>query len=249
MAPVYLVTGASRGIGAAVARLAAASQGASVCVNYVANAEAANAVVDDIVAGGGKAIACQGDMAVEADIVRVFDTCEAELGPVDVFVNNAGILDQEGDLEAFSADRIARIVDVNVTGAIICAREAVKRMSTRNGGRGGSIVNISSMAATLGSPGAYVDYAASKGAIDTLTIGLAREVAQQGIRVNGIRPGIIETDIHASGGNPTRAADLGHTVPMGRAGKPEEVAEAVLWLASDKASYVTGSTLNVSGGR
>jgi len=249
MAPVYLVTGGSRGIGAAVARLAAAADGAAVCVNYIANADAAQSVVNDIVSAGGKAIACQGDMAVEDDIIRVFDECESAFGPATVLVNNAGVLDQEGSLEDFSADRISRIVDVNVTGAIICAREATRRMSTKNGGAGGAIVNISSMAATLGSSGTYVDYAASKGAIDTLTIGLAREVAQQGIRVNGIRPGIIETDIHASGGNPTRADDLAHTVPMGRAGKPEEIAEAVIWLASDKASYVTGSTINVSGGR
>ena len=248
MAPVFLVTGGSRGIGAAVARLAAV-QGAAVGVNYVSNADAAQAVVDDIVGAGGQAVACQGDMAVEADIMRIFDECEVALGPVTVLVNNAGILDQEGSLEEFSTERIGRIVDLNVTGALICSREAVRRMSIKNGGRGGSIVNISSMAATLGSGGTYVDYATSKGAIDTLTIGLAREVARQGIRVNGIRPGIIETDIHASGGNPTRAADLADTVPMGRVGRPEEIAEAVIWLASDKASYVTGSTINVSGGR
>ncbi|MEP0940512.1 MAG: SDR family oxidoreductase [Rhizobiaceae bacterium] len=248
MEAVFLVTGGSRGIGAAVARLAA-EQGAAVGVNYVANADAAQAVADEIVGQGGKAIACKGDMAVEADIVRVFDECEVAFGPVTVLVNNAGVLDQEGSLEDFSAERISRIVDLNVTGALICAREAVRRMSTKNGGKGGSIVNISSMAATLGSGGTYVDYAASKGAIDTFTIGLSREVARQGIRVNGIRPGIIETDIHASGGNPTRANDLADTVPMGRAGKPQEIAEAVIWLASDKASYVTGSTINVSGGR
>ena len=248
MEAVFLVTGGSRGIGAAVARLAA-EQGAAVGVNYVANAGAAQAVVDEIVGQGGKAIACKGDMAVEADIVRVFDECEAAFWPVTVLVNNAGVLDQEGSLEDFSAERISRIVDLNVTGALICAREAVRRMSKKNGGKGGSIVNISSMAATLGSGGTYVDYAASKGAIDSLTIGLSREVARQGIRVNGIRPGIIETDIHASGGNPTRANDLADTVPMGRAGKPQEIAEAVIWLASDKASYVTGSTINVSGGR
>ena len=248
MAPVYLITGGSRGIGAAVARLAA-EQGASVCVNYVANGDAAQAIVDDIKGQGGQAIACQGDMAIEADIQRVFDECTAALGPVTVLVNNAGVLDMEGNLEDFSADRISRIINLNVTGALLCAREAVRRMSTDNGGHGGSIINISSMAATLGSGGAYVDYAASKGAIDALTIGLAREVARQGIRVNGIRPGIIETDIHASGGNPTRAEDLADTVPMGRPGKPQEVAEAVIWLASDKASYITGSTINVSGGR
>lgn len=248
MAPVYLITGGSRGIGAAVARLAA-EQGAAVCVNYVANADAAQAVVDDIKSRGGQAMACQGDMAVEADIARVFNECSTAFGPVTVLVNNAGVLDTEGNLADFSSERIARIINLNVTGALICAREAVRRMSTNNGGEGGSIINISSMAATLGSGGAYVDYAASKGAIDALTIGLAREVARQGIRVNGIRPGIIETDIHASGGNPTRASDLADTVPMGRPGRPQEVAEAVVWLASDKASYITGSTINVSGGR
>lgn len=248
MAPVYLITGGSRGIGAAVARLAA-EQGAAVCVNYVANADAAQAVVDDIKSRGGQAMACQGDMAVEADIARVFNECSTALGPVTVLVNNAGVLDMEGNLADFSSERISRIINLNVTGALICAREAVRRMSTNNGGEGGSIINISSMAATLGSGGAYVDYAASKGAIDALTIGLAREVARRGIRVNGIRPGIIETDIHASGGNPTRASDLADTVPMGRPGKPQEVAEAVVWLASDKASYITGSTINVSGGR
>ena len=248
MAPVYLITGGSRGIGAAVARLAA-EQGAAVCVNYVSNADAAQSVVDDITSRGGQAMACQGDMAVEADIQRVFDECAAAFGPVTVLVNNAGVLDLEGNLADFSSERISRIINLNVTGALICSREAVRRMSTDNGGQGGAIINISSMAATLGSGGVYVDYAASKGAIDALTIGLAREVARQGIRVNGIRPGIIETDIHASGGNPTRAEDLADTVPMGRAGKPHEVAEAVIWLASDKASYITGSTINVSGGR
>ena len=248
MAPVYLITGGSRGIGAAVARLAA-EQGASVCVNYVANGDAAQAVVDDIKSRGGQVMACQGDMAIEADIERVFDECSNAFGPVTVLVNNAGVLDLEGNLADFSSERISRIINLNVTGALLCAREAVRRMSTDSGGRGGSIINISSMAATLGSGGAYVDYAASKGAIDALTIGLAREVARQGIRVNGIRPGIIETDIHASGGNPTRAEDLADTVPMGRPGKPQEVAEAVIWLASDKASYITGSTINVSGGR
>ncbi len=248
MTSVFLVTGGSRGIGAATALLAG-SGGASVCVNYVANQKAAEAVVSQIEDAGGKAIAVQGDMAVEADIVRVFEACEAALGPVTVLVNNAGVVDTEGRLEEFSAERIARIINLNVTGALICAREAVRRMSTKNAGRGGAIVNISSMAAPLGGPATYVDYAASKGAIDTLTVGLSREVAMEGIRVNGVRPGIIDTEIHASGGNPNRARDLAHTVPMGRAGTAEEVAEAVLWLASDAASYVTGTTINVSGGR
>ncbi|MEL6701534.1 MAG: SDR family oxidoreductase [Pseudomonadota bacterium] len=248
MSAIYLITGGSRGIGAAVAKLAGA-QGAKVCVNYVANGDAAAEVVEAVKATGGDAIAVQGDMAVEADVVALFDACEAQLGPATVLVNNAGVLDLEGRLEDFGADRIARIIDVNVTGAIICAREAVRRMSTKNGGSGGSVVNISSMAAPLGGPSTYVDYAASKGAIDTLTVGLSREVALEGIRVNGVRPGIIDTDIHAAGGNPDRAEKLAHTVPMGRAGTAEEVAEAIVWLASDKASYVTGSTINVSGGR
>lgn len=248
MSKVFLVTGGSRGIGAATAHMAA-HQGARVCVNYVSNRTAADEVVTSIQKSGGIAFAVQGDMGNEQDIVRVFDACEEELGPVSVLVNNAGILDQEGRLEDFSAERIANIINVNVIGAIICAREAVRRMSTKNGGAGGAIVNISSMAATLGAGSTYLDYAASKGAIDTLTIGLSREVAMEGIRVNGIRPGIIETDIHAAGGNPNRAADLAHTVPMGRAGRAEEVASAICWLASDAASYVTGSTLNVSGGR
>lgn len=248
MPDVFLVTGGSRGIGAATARLAGA-RGAKVCVNYVANREAALSVVADIEASGGRATAVQGDMALEADILKVFDACEAELGAVTVLINNAGVLDQEGRLEEFSADRIARIINLNVTGAIICAREAVKRMSTKNGGKGGSIVNISSAAAQLGGSSTYVDYAASKGAIDTLTVGLAREVAREGIRVNGIRPGIIETEIHATGGNPDRARTMVDIVPMGRAGRAEEVAEAALWLASTAASYVTGTTINVSGGR
>lgn len=248
MTGVMIVTGGSRGIGAASARLAA-KRGYDVCINYVSNRDAAASVVADVVAAGQRAIAIQGDMAVEADIVSVFEQASTELGQVTALVNNAGVLDLEGRLESFEADRIARIIDVNVTGALLCAREAVRRMSTKNGGAGGAIVNISSMAATLGGPATYLDYAASKGAIDTLTIGLSREVAAEGIRVNGVRPGIIETDIHASGGNPSRAVDLAHTVPMQRAGRPEEVAEAIIWLASDAASYVTGTSINVSGGR
>ncbi len=243
-----LITGGSRGIGAATA-IMAGTRGYTVCVNYVSNREAADQIVAKIKESGSKAIAVQGDMAVEADILRVFDTCEKELGPITALVNNAGVLDQEGRLEDFTADRVARIIDVNVTGAILCAREAVRRMAISRGGKGGSIVNISSMAAPLGGSATYVDYAASKGAIDTLTIGLSREVAMDGIRVNGVRPGIIDTDIHASGGNPDRAKALAHTVPMQRAGTAEEVAEAILWLASDAASYVTGSSINVSGGR
>ena len=245
---VFLITGGSRGIGAATARLAG-KRGAKVCVNFVANRSAAEAVVADIRASGSEAIAAQGDMAKEEDILRVFAECAEQLGSPTVLINNAGIIDIEGRLDEFTADRIARIIDLNVTGAILCAREAVKHMSTRHSGNGGSIVNISSMAAPLGGSSTYVDYAASKGAIDTLTVGLSREVAREGIRVNGVRPGVIDTDIHASGGNPNRATDLAGTVPMGRPGTAEEVAEAILWLASDAASYVTGSTINVSGGR
>jgi len=245
---VFLITGGSRGIGAATARLAG-KRGAKVCVNFVANRSAAEAVVADIRASGSEAIAAQGDMAKEEDILRVFAECAEQLGSPTVLINNAGIIDIEGRLDEFTADRIARIIDLNVTGAILCAREAVKHMSTRHSGNGGSIVNISSMAAPLGGSSTYVDYAASKGAIDTLTVGLSREVAREGIRVNGVRPGVIDTDIHASGGNPNRATDLADTVPMGRPGTAEEVAEAILWLASDAASYVTGSTINVSGGR
>ena len=244
----FLITGGSRGIGAAVAELAA-SKGHDVCINYVANEEAARSVVEKCVAHGVRALSVQGDMAVEADIIRLFDTCEKELGPITTFVNNAGILEQEGKLVDFSADRIARIVNLNTTGNILCAREAVRRMALSSGGKGGSIVNISSAAALLGSPNTYVDYAASKGAIDTLTKGLSLEVARDGLRVNGVRPGIIDTDIHASGGNPDRATKLADTVPMGRAGTPTEIAEAVIWLASDAASYVTGTTINVTGGR
>ena len=248
MTATFLITGGSRGIGAAVARLAGA-EGANVCVNFVSNKASAADVVDQVKAAGGNAIAVQGDMALEKDVIALFDACTSTFGAPTVLINNAGVLDTEGRLEDFSADRVARIVDLNVTGAILCAREAVRRMSTKNGGAGGAIVNISSMAAPLGGPSTYVDYAASKGAIDTLTVGLSKEVAREGIRVNGVRPGIIDTDIHASGGNPTRAVDLADTVPMGRAGSAEEVAEAVIWLASDKASYVTGSSINVSGGR
>jgi NAD(P)-dependent dehydrogenase (short-subunit alcohol dehydrogenase family) len=243
-----IVTGGSRGIGAACALLAARN-GYSVVVNYATNAEAADNVVNQILSEGGKAMAVPGDVAEQSDITRLFAEAATNLGPVTALVNNAGILDQEGRLDEFSTERITRIIAVNLTGAILCAREAVKTMSTRHGGKGGSIVNISSIAAILGAPGVYVDYAATKGAIDTFTIGLAREVANESIRVNGVRPGIIDTDIHASGGNPDRVESMKHVVPMLRGGSPMEVAEAVLWLISDKASYVTGTTIDVSGGR
>jgi len=248
MSPVMLITGASRGIGAATARLAGTHDYA-VAVNYVRNADAATAVVADIETNGGTALAVQADVGQEADIMRLFETVDEKLGTLSVLVNNAGVLETQMRLEDMDAARIKRVFAANVTGAFLCAREAVKRMSTKHGGKGGAIVNVSSMAARLGSPGEYVDYAASKGAIDAMTIGLAKEVASEGIRVNAVRPGIIATDIHASGGEPGRVERVGPTLPIGRGGKPEEVAQAILWLASDKASYSTGTFIDVSGGR
>jgi len=245
---VVLITGASRGIGAATARLAAA-RGYAVCVNYRANADAANRVVADIEQAGGRAVAVQADVAVEADVVRMFEACDTHLGRLSALVNNAGILETQMRVEAMDAGRLQRVLATNVTGAFICAREAVKRMSTRHGGRGGAIVNLSSRAAVLGSPNEYVDYAASKAAVDTFTTGLAHEVAQEGIRVNAIRAGVITTDIHASGGEPGRVDRVKASVPMRRGGTAEEVAHAVLWLLSDEASYTTGTFLDVSGGR
>lgn len=248
MNKVMLVTGASRGIGAATARLAG-SRGYTVCVNYVSNRQAAEQVVKDIEKDGGKALAVQGDVADATDVERLFHICELELGKLAVLVNNAGILEQQMRLEEMRPDRIDRVFATNVRGAFMCAREAVRAMSTKDGGQGGAIVNVSSMAARLGGPGEYIDYAASKGAVDAMTIGLAKEVAGEGIRVNAVRPGLIETDIHASGGAPDRVARIAPTVPMARGGTAEEVAEAILWLASDAASYVTGTFIDVSGGR
>ena len=248
MNPVMLITGASRGIGAATARLAG-SQGYAVCVNYVSNRDAAEQVVRDIEESGGKALAVQADVSDANDIERLFHVCDLELGTLSALINNAGILETQMRLEDMDAARLDRVFAANVRGSFLCAREAVKRMSTRHGGKGGTIVNVSSMAARLGSPGEYIDYAASKGAIDAMTIGLAKEVAREGIRVNGVRPGVIYTDIHASGGEPERVERVGPTLPMGRGGKPEEVAQAILWLASDKASYSTGTFIDVSGGR
>ncbi|MFZ3321479.1 MAG: SDR family oxidoreductase [Usitatibacter sp.] len=245
---MMIVTGGARGIGAATARLAA-RQGYAVCVNYLSSAKAAEAVVKEIEDAGGRAIAVQGDVAREADVIRMFDTAIRELGPMTVLVNNAGILERQARLADMEAARFERVFATNITGSFLCAREAVKRMSTRHGGKGGSIVNVGSMASTLGSPGEYVDYAASKGAIDAMTIGLAREVAEEGIRVNAVRPGVIYTDIHASGGEPGRVDRVKAAVPMKRGGTPEEVARAILWLASDDASYTTGAFINVSGGR
>ena len=244
---VALITGGSRGIGRAAA-LGAAKRGYRVVVGYASNKAAADEVVAAIAAGNGTAIAVKCDVGVEADILNLFRQADG-FGRVAALVNNAGVVDRTARVDEMSAERVARMMTVNVVGSILCAREAVKRMSTKHGGAGGVIVNLSSVAATLGSPGLYVDYAASKGAIDTFTIGLAREVAGEGIRVNAIRPGLIDTDIHASGGEPGRAQRLAPTVPMKRVGTAEEVANAIVWLMSDEASYVTGAIFDVSGGR
>jgi NAD(P)-dependent dehydrogenase (short-subunit alcohol dehydrogenase family) len=218
-------------------------------VNYRANAEAADGVVAAIAKAGGRAIAVQADVAVESDVVRLFETCDAKLGRLTALVNNAAILETQTRVESVDAARLQRVLSTNVIGAFICAREAVKRMSTKHGGTGGAIVNLSSRASVLGSPGEYVDYAASKAAVDTLTIGLSQEVAAEGIRVNAVRAGIIYTEIHASGGEPGRVDRMKAFVPMKRGGTAEEVAQAILWLLSDEASYTTGSFLDVSGGR
>ena len=248
MDKVLLITGASRGIGAATARLAA-RQGYSVCVNYRRNRAAADAVVEDIEARGGRAVAVAADVADEEDVVRLFETCDRTLGPLTGLVNNAGILETQMRLETMTAARLTRVLAINVIGAFLCAREAVRRMSTRHGGRGGAIVNLSSAAARLGSPGEYVDYAASKGAIDTMTVGLAQEVAEEGIRVNAVRAGFIYTEMHASGGEPDRVDRVKAFVPMKRGGTADEVARAIVWLLSDEASYTTGSFIDVTGGR
>ena len=248
MSKVVLITGGSRGIGAATALLAT-QQGYAVAVNYSANSLAADEVVRLIRADGGQAITVQGDVAREADVLAMFEKVDAKFGRLSALVNNAGVVDQTSRVDAMSLERLQRMFAVNVFGSFLCAREAVKRMSTRYGGGGGCIVNVSSAAAKLGAPGQYVDYAAAKGAIDTFTVGLAKEVALEGIRVNAVRPGIIETDIHASGGLPNRARDLAPQVPMQRAGTAHEVAEAIVWLLSKQSSYTTGTLLDVTGGR
>jgi NAD(P)-dependent dehydrogenase (short-subunit alcohol dehydrogenase family) len=243
-----LVTGGSRGIGAATAKLAA-QRGYAVAVNYASRRDAADDVVRAIESAGGRAIAVPGDVAKEGDILAMFDTVDRQLGRLTALVNNAGVVDRTQRVEEMDLARLRRMFDINVIGSIVCAREAVKRMSTRHGGAGGGIVNVSSAASRLGAPGQYVDYAAAKGAIDSFTLGLAKEVAAEGIRVNAVRPGLIETDIHASGGIPDRVKQLAHMVPMQRGGSAEEVAESILWLLSPQASYVTMSLLEVSGGR
>ena len=247
MTDVAIVTGGSRGIGAATCLLLAKAC-FFVVVNYVSNKVAADTLVRDIIADGGKAASVQGDVAHEADILALFNAAD-KFGTLKVLINNAGVVDVKARVDEVSAERLARMFAINITGSILCAREAVRRMSTRHGGSGGVIVNLSSAAATLGAPNMYVDYAASKGAIDTFTLGLSHEVADEGIRVNAVRPGIIDTDIHASGGIPDRAAQLRNQIPMQREGTALEVAEAIVWLTSDKASYVTGTFLGVSGGR
>jgi NAD(P)-dependent dehydrogenase (short-subunit alcohol dehydrogenase family) len=248
MSPVLLITGASRGIGAATALLAA-QNGWSVAVNYTANALAADEVVRQIRQAGGNAMSVQADVGDEAQILRMFEHIDAKMGRLCGLVNNAGVVDATARVDEMSWSRLERMMRINVLGSIACAREAVRRMSTVHGGTGGSIVNISSAASRLGAPSQYVDYAAAKGAIDAFTIGLAKEVAGEGIRVNAVRPGLIDTEIHASGGLPNRVKDLQHLVPAKRGGTAEEVAQAIVWLLSDKAEYTTMSFLDVSGGR
>ncbi|WP_233800433.1 SDR family oxidoreductase [Paraburkholderia sp. HP33-1] len=248
MTKAVLITGGSRGIGRATARLLGA-RGWCVGVNYVRDLAAAQQTVADVEHAGGRAVPIAGDVANEADVTGMFDTLQQTFGRIDALVNNAGIVAPSSQLADMDFARLKRMFDVNVLGAYLCAREAARRMSTQRGGAGGAIVNVSSAAARLGSPNEYVDYAGSKGAIDTMTLGLAKELGPQGVRVNAVRPGLIDTEIHASGGKPERAAQLGVTTPLGRPGRADEVAEAIVWLLSDAASYVTGALFDVAGGR
>ena len=248
MDEVLIITGASRGIGAATARIAGRS-GYVVCVNYLKNKAAAKQIVEEINADGGRALAVGADISREEEVVKLFCTVDDKLGKISALVNNAGILETQMRIEDMNASRLNRVFLTNVIGSFLCAREAVKRMSTKNGGKGGAIVNVSSAAARLGSAGEYVDYAASKGAVDSFTRGLAQEVAEEGIRVNAVRPGVIDTDIHSSGGEPGRLERVKASIPMKRGGSAEEVAKAIMWLLSSESSYTTGSLLEVSGGR
>ncbi|KAA0691807.1 short chain dehydrogenase [Halopseudomonas laoshanensis] len=248
MSKIIIITGGSRGIGAATAILAAA-RGYAVCVNYLRNHLAAQATVDIIRSQGGKAIAVAADVSQESGVAHLFSSVDSQLGPVTALVNNAGILEQQTRVQDIDAARLQRILTANVIGPFLCAREAIKRMSTRHDGKGGAIVNVSSAAARLGSAGEYVDYAASKGAIDTFTTGLSQEVAAEGIRVNAVRPAFIYTDMHASGGEPERVDRIKASLPMQRGGQPEEVANAILWLLSEEASYTTGSFIDLAGGK
>jgi len=248
MEKVLIITGGSRGIGAATARLAA-TEGYAICVNYLNNKKEATTVVNEITSHGGQAIAVAADVAKESDVIKMFKTVDQKLGTVTALVNNAGILETQCRVDEITADRINRIFSVNVTGSFLCCREAIRRMSSQHEGKGGAIVNVSSAASRLGSPGEYVDYAASKGAVDSLTIGLSKEVAAENIRVNAVRPAFIYTDIHASGGEPNRVDRVSESIPMKRGGEPEEVARTILWLLSEEASYVTGSFVDLSGGK
>ncbi|MFC5695084.1 SDR family oxidoreductase [Pseudomonas sp. GCM10022186] len=248
MQKVMLITGASRGIGAATARLAA-QRGYALGINYRQQREAALALVREIEGAGGRALALCADVGDEAQVVAMFERLDREFGRLDVLVNNAGMLERQMRLEDMDAARFERVLRANVIGSFLCAREAIKRMSTRHGGPGGAIVNLSSIAARIGAPNEYIDYAAAKGAVDSMTLGLAKELASEGIRVNAVRPGVIRTEIHASGGEPDRVERVRQAVPMGRGGEAEEVASAILWLASEEASYTSGALLDVAGGR
>ncbi|MEO5934773.1 MAG: SDR family oxidoreductase [Duganella sp.] len=248
MKQVMVVTGSSRGIGAATA-LMASRRGYAVCINYVGNEQAADRLREQIAGEGGEAIVVQGDMSVEADVLRLFAAVDARLGPITALVNNVGVLERQCKLSEMTAERLQRVFTVNIMSAFLCAREAVKRMSTRGGGDGGGIVNVSSGAARHGGANTYVDYASSKGAIDVMTLGLSKEVAGEGIRVNCVRPGVTDTEIHASGGMPDRVARMASSLPMGRAAQSEEIAESILWLLSPQSSYVSGAIMDVAGAR